>query len=165
MYVNITAIIILCSPVFHFSVWSCDRVGIKWGYNETIFIIKAQVRQRLDACCWSSPFLFYNAWLTFLTTDYPMLITLTQTWSLFGLDRGTVEELHKIWWKIDVAPFLENIHFFFPYFGLKFMTNPQRAQRYHSCSVSPAPNKVSHSIPLRVFLARHCYEGATGSDF
>lgn len=93
--------------------------------------------QRLDACYWSSPFLFYNVWLTFLTTDYPMLITLTQTWSQSGLVRGTLEELHKIWWKMYVAPFWGNV--FFSCFGLKFMTNPQRAQQYHSCSVSTAP--------------------------
>lgn len=148
MYANITAIIILCSPVFHFSVWSCDRVGIKWGYNETIFIIKAQVRQRLDACYWSSPFLFYNAWLTFLTTDYPMLITLTQTWSQFGLDRGTVEELHKIWWKIDVAPFLENIHFFF---FLILVWNSWQTLREHNATTaaaSPLPQTKCHTAFL-----------------
>lgn len=117
--------------------------------------IKIQEIQRLDACYWSSPFLFYNVWLTFLTTDYPVLITLTQTWSQSGLDRGTVEELHKIWWKIYVAPFLENFFFFF----LILVWNSWQTLRERNnttAAASPLPQTKCHTA----FLCKYFWHAA-----
>lgn len=111
--------------------------------------IKIQEIQRLDACYWSSPFLFSNVWLTLLTTDYPMLITLTQTWSQSGLDRGTVEKLHKIEWKMYVASFLENMTFF-----LILVWNSWQTLKEHNnttAAASPLPQTKCHTaFPARI---------------
>lgn len=103
------------------------------------FYYKSSGKTKVRRVLLKQPFLFYNSWLTFLTTDYPMLITLTQTWSQFGLDRGTVEELHKIWWKINVAPFLENI--FFPLFWSEIHDKPSESTTRPQLQHLPCPKQ------------------------